>query len=100
MPLVSDIGGRSSDQPIDRSSHELSDWERKIDAIMQVLGRKKLLRGDELRRTIEQLSTEQYESMVYYEKWAYAIEHLMQEKGIISQEELERKIAELKTEGG
>ena len=99
MPLVSDIGGRPSDQPIDRSSHELSDWERKIDAIMAVLGRKKLVRGDELRRTIEELSQEQYESLVYYEKWAYAIEHLLQEKNIISQGEIERKIAELEAEG-
>jgi len=95
MSLVSDIGGHINDQQIDRQPHELSDWERKIDAIMQVLSAKKLIRGDELRRAIEELPKGQYQNLLYYEKWAYAIEQLMLEKKFISTENLDRTISYL-----
>ena len=95
MPLVSDIGGQANDQQIDKTSHDMSDWERKIDAIWQVLSIKKLIRSDELRRAIEQLPKEQYDSLQYYEKWASAIERLLLEKHVISQEQLDRKMSEL-----
>lgn len=98
MSLVSDIGGHSNDQPIDRNPHDLLDWERKIDALMQVLRAKKLIGGDELRRAIEQLPKELYDSLQYYEKWAYAIEQLMIEKEFLTKEMLDRKISDLSKE--
>ena len=39
MPAVHDRGGWPDDTPIDRSEHEYSDWERRVDAVHQVLGR-------------------------------------------------------------
>ena len=95
MVKAHDRGGWPTDQPIDVSEHQLSDWERQVDAIAQILGRKGLTRVDEFRRTIEQLPPERYEAMGYYERWAHAVERLMVEKGVLTTEELEAKVAEL-----
>lgn len=43
----------------------------------------------EFRRTIERMPPVQYLSASYYERWLYAVEALLAEKGIISRHELE-----------
>jgi len=55
---------------------------------------KKVLRVDELRRAIESLPPKAYETMSYYERWISAVETLMIEKGILTQEEIEKRIEE------
>ncbi len=97
MSAVHDLGGRPNDEPIDRSEHVLADWERKIDAMVSLMTRKKLIRVDEHRRAIESLPAERYESMAYYERWAHGLEQLMIEKGIVSAEEMEKKVGEVRT---
>ncbi len=97
MSAVHDLGGRPNDEPIDRSEHVLADWGRKIDAMVSLMTRKKLIRVDERRRAIESLPAERYESMAYYERWAHGLEQLMIEKGIVSAEEMEKKVGEVRT---
>ncbi len=65
--------------------------------MMQLLSSpdKRVIRLDEMRRTIESLPPAQYESLAYYERWATALESLMIEKKILTREEIERKVAEL-----
>ena len=99
MPKVHDRGGWLTNEPIDKSDHQLSDWERRIDAMVQVLTRRNVMKVDELRRAIEELPVERYEAMAYYERWANALERLMREKGLVTREELDRKVAELEGEG-
>ena len=38
MPAAHDRGGWPDETPIDRTEHEYSDWERRVDAVHQVLG--------------------------------------------------------------
>lgn len=99
MPKVHDRGGWPTEEPIDRSDHQLMDWERRVDGLHSVLGQKGLRRTDELRRAIESLDLEQYESLSYYERWTAALEILMIEKGLLTQEEIDRKVAELEQGG-
>lgn len=96
MAKVHDRGGWPTNEPIDTTEHELSDWERKIDAIVQLLSRKGVIRVDEMRRATEQLPLEQYESLAYYERWTESLQRLMVEKGLISTDEMDRKLAELR----
>ncbi len=56
---------------------------------------KALIRVDEVRRAIECLPLDQYESLAYYEKWLTAIETLMIEKGVLTREEIDRKVVDL-----
>ena len=95
MPRVHDRGGWPTDEPIDRSEHAHADWELRVDALHQVLGRKGLRSTDEMRRAIESLPPEEYESIGYYERWTAALEILLVEKGILTTEEIDRKMAQL-----
>ena len=54
---------------------------------------------DEMRRAIENLEPPLYESLSYYERWTAALESLMIEKGILSAEEIDRKMAGLASGG-
>jgi nitrile hydratase len=91
---VHDRGGWPGAGPIDRAEHTYSMWERRTDAIRGVLGAKRLIRTDELRRAVESLELAQYEQLHYYERWIAAIEVLLIEKGILSREEIDRKMGE------
>lgn len=89
---VHDRGGWSTDTPIDRSEHELADWELLTDALVGVLGRQGLMNVDELRRGIESMSPGEYERASYYERWLYSVETVLTEKGVIARGELEARL--------
>ncbi len=99
MPAVHDRGGWPDDTPIDLADHEYSDWERRVDAVHQVLGQQGIRTTDEMRRAIESLPPERYEALSYYEKWTAALELLLIEKGILTAEEIDAKAAELRELG-
>ena len=79
--------------PIDRSQHEVEDWERLADAINGALGAKGLQSTDELRRSIENL--EEYRELSYYERWVAATEKLLIEKDVLSSDEIDERAAEI-----
>ncbi len=83
-----------------QGSHKMRRNESQIAHIPadRVLGRKGIRSTDEMRRAIESLDLERYESMSYYERWTAALEILMVEKGILSTEEIDRKMADLESE--
>jgi hypothetical protein len=94
---VHDRGGWPDAGPIDRAEHTYSMWERRTDAIRGVLGSKKIIRTDELRRAVESIEPAQYEHLSYYERWIVAIEALLIEKGLLTREEIDRKMDEGET---
>ncbi len=98
MPKVHDRGGWPNDNPIDRTEHQMEDWERRVDSLNSVLGEKGLKNTDQLRRAIESLSQDQYESLSYYEKWTEAMEALLIEQGVMTKDEIDSKMAELSQE--
>ena len=95
MPKVHDRGGWPNSEPIDRTEHQLMDWEVRADALHLVLGAKGIRTTDEMRRAIESLEPDKYESLSYYEKWTAALEILMLEKGILTAEEIDREMDHL-----
>ena len=98
MPKVHDRGGWPNDDPIDRSEHDMDEWERRVDSLSSVLGEKGLKTTDQLRRAIESLDQHQYETLSYYEKWTAAMETLLVEQGVMTREEIDLKMAELEKE--
>ncbi len=97
MTRVHDRGGRPGAGPIDKSEHQLSWWEKRTDAIMSLLQSpaKRVIRVDEMRRAIESMEPAAYEKAGYYERWVFALETLLIEKGILTREEIDRKAKEL-----
>lgn len=98
MPKVHDRGGWPTDEPIDMNDHEVMDWEVRANAIRQVLGQKGLMRSDELRRGIENIEPNKYETLGYFERWAESMESLMVEKGILTREEIDQKMSDFASE--
>jgi nitrile hydratase subunit beta len=89
---VHDRGGWPTDAPIDRSEHELTDWELLMDALVGTLGRNGLMNVDELRRGIESMPPTVYEPASYYERWLYSVETILTEKGVLTPGELDARL--------
>jgi nitrile hydratase subunit beta len=90
---VHDRGGWPTDEPIDRSEHQLADWEMLMDAIVGALGQRGVMNVDELRRAIESMEPAAYESATYYERWLYAAETILAENGVVAPGELDARLA-------
>jgi nitrile hydratase subunit beta len=90
-----DLGGvaRYMCEPIDTEPHELTDFDREVDAIRQILGVKAVMSTDELRRGIEALPEEEYLRLSYYERWLRAITAILILKGMIDEAELKAAVA-------
>jgi len=94
-----DVGGMPAG-PIDRAEHHLEDWEVLADAINQALGAKGIKRTDEMRRAREEMDSEVYKSLSYYERWIASMESILAEKKVLSREEIERKVAQMEKRWG
>ena len=96
-----DIGGDPAGA-VSRAEHDHAFWEKRVDAMMMLLSapERQVLRVDELRRGIESLGPEAYDRLSYYERWIGAIKRILVEKGVLTQQEIDRRIAALKARGG
>jgi hypothetical protein len=101
MQPAYDRGGWPDSGPVDRSEHTLADWERQMHAMIRVLTspEARVMRVDEMRRAIESVPPETYESLSYYQRWVTAVEALMIEKGIVTKEEMDARYADLEARG-
>jgi len=90
---VHDRGGLPTDATIDRTEHELADWELLTDALVGALGRHGLMNVDELRRGIESMPRAEYEHASYYERWLYSVETILTEKGVLAAGELDARLS-------
>ena len=95
MPAVHDRGGWPNDEPIDRTEHEHAYWERSTHALLGAIGELRMIVTDELRRGIESLPADEYETLSYYEKWSASIETMLVEKNVLTEDEIDVKVREL-----
>lgn len=89
---VHDVGGRDTEERIDRSEHELADWEVLMDAIVGALGANGTMNVDELRRGIESMDSSAYGQTRYYERWLYSVETILTEKGLLAPGEISERV--------
>ena len=96
MRHVHDRGGWPAAGPVERAEHDYAMWEKRTDAMLRVLTRdQRIMRVDELRRAIESIPPKDYETMSYYERWITAIETLIIEKGLLTREDIDRRVETL-----
>ena len=93
-----DVGGLDAGSIV-REEHDKAPWEKRVDALMVLLGRKKVLGVDELRRGIEELGADAYDRYSYYERWMASMTNLLLEKRIIGVSELGARMAEIEAGG-
>jgi hypothetical protein len=95
-----DIGGLPGAGPINKSQHELADWEILADAVNQALGARGVKRTDELRRAREEMDSDAYREMNYYERWIASMETILIEKGILTKDEIDKRVVEFEKKWG
>lgn len=96
-----DMGGLPAGK-VEPTEHDYAEWERRVDALMAILSGirgKKRMSVDELRKNIEALPPDAYETMSYYERWVTSITQTMIQRGLITTEELARKMADVERRG-
>lgn len=85
---------------VEPSEHDYAEWERRVDALMVLLsgvkGDTPRLTVDELRKNIEAIGPEAYEKMGYYERWVTSITQTMIQRGIVTTDELGRKMEQIR----
>jgi hypothetical protein len=98
-----DMGGLPAGK-VEPTEHSYEEWERRVDALMVLLsgakGGKRLMTVDELRKNIEALPPDAYDRMGYYERWVTSITQIMIQRGVITTDELGRKMAEIDEKRG
>jgi nitrile hydratase subunit beta len=94
-----DIGGLEAG-PVDTSTHDMTYWEKQIDAINMLLAQKGLRRTDENRRYIESLGHDAYNTLSYYERWTAALARQLIDKGVLTQDEIDGKIEQVRARLG
>ncbi len=93
-----DMGGEPAGR-VERSEHELALWEKRVDALNALLSERQLRRVDESRRVIEALAPDVYDRLSYYERWMAALSTLLLQRGVITSDELGRKMEEVRSCG-
>ncbi|HLS85413.1 MAG TPA: hypothetical protein VK043_03885 [Burkholderiales bacterium] len=89
-----DMGGLDAG-PVQRTEHEYAEWERRVDALVMLM-RGHGLTVDESRRNIEALPPAAYDAMGYYERWIASLSHTLIQRGILTSDEIGRKMEEVR----
>lgn len=91
MGHINDVGGLHGFGAIEREEDEPAfhaEWEARVFALHLALLRAEIYNMDEFRYAIERMDPEAYLATSYYERWLAAIETLLEEKGVLPEEEL------------
>lgn len=101
-----DMGGLPAGR-VESVEHDYAEWERRVDAMMMLLtgvsGGKRRMSVDELRKNIESIAPADYDRMNYYERWVTSLTQTMLQRGLITTDDLTRKmeeVAQRKGDGG
>ena len=60
---------------INHDQHDFALWEKRVDALMVLASSAGLMNTDSLRRVLEDMGEEAYETMSYYERWIASVSH-------------------------
>ena len=90
-----DLGGVTKFlcEAVDVAPHALTVFDRRVDALRQILGASGIMRVDELRRGIEAIPEAEYHRLSYYERWVRSIADNLLRKGVVSTGELRAALA-------
>ena len=92
-----DMGGQPAGK-VERGEHGYADWELRVDALRVALGKRVTV--DERRKLIEALPPQAYDTMGYYERWVISLAQALLARGVVTSEELGRKMEEIQARSG
>ena len=92
------MGGQDAG-PVTPDNHDHALWEKRVDAIRQIAADKGYFTVDGLRRALEDMGEEAFETMTYYERWMLATCQNLMAEGVFTTEELNAKMEEIRARG-
>jgi len=92
-----DMGGLEAG-PVEATEHDYAPWEKRVDALMMLLSARGHLKVDELRRNVEALGPDAYDRMSYYERWISSITATLIQRGVLTSDEIGRRMAEIEAQ--
>src|ERR1700750_1511516 len=89
-----DLGGDAKFmcEPVDVEPHALTEFDREVDALRGVLGAKRVMTVDELRRGIEAIPGADYHRLCYYRRWIRSTSDNLLVKGVSTEAELRARL--------
>ena len=93
-----DMGGMDA-SPAEASAHEAEPWAKMITSLAAAMREYDVMRMDELRRALEDLPPEIYEQ-AYFERWSEAMVNLLEEKGLLTRDEVMSRMDAIKAKLG
>ena len=89
-----DMGGLPAGR-VEATEHDYALWEKRVDALMVLLSAAGRITVDELRKNIETLGPDAYDRLSYYERWIHSISQTLLQRGVITIDELGRKMTQV-----
>lgn len=93
-----DLGGQPAGG-IAPAEHDYALWEKRVDALYMIAARNGFFTVDALRRVLEDMGEEAFETMSYYERWVASINQNLMAAGVYSVEELGAKMEAVAARG-
>ena len=85
--------------PVPNDEHDFAIWEKRVDALMILASARGHFTVDGLRRALEDMGEDAFETMTYYERWIASVNQNLIEAGVYSIDELGAKMEEVKGRG-
>lgn len=101
MNGVHDLGGMDGFGPVEPEPDEPvfhAEWEKRVFALDQAMGRHLPTTIEAWRHMREQIDPVTYLTASYYEHWLMVLERQIFEQGLVGPEELKKRMAELAKE--
>ncbi|MFQ1700626.1 ScnB-like protein [Loktanella agnita] len=92
------MGGTAAG-PVPSEQHDFHLWEKRVDALMVLCSTKGHFTVDGLRRVLEDMGADAFETMTYYERWIAAVNQNLIEAGVYTTAELGRRMSEVAARG-
>jgi len=93
-----DMGGTAAG-PVPTDQHDFSLWEKRVDALMIIASGKGHFTVDGLRRVLEDMGEDAFETMTYYERWIASVNQNLIEAGVYTTSELAQRMTEVAARG-
>ncbi len=95
-----DLGGHPATS-LDMNEDEVTFWEQRIDAMVNLLRVKGVITDwAQLRVGIELLDPQDYHRLSYYERWTVALTRIVVAQELVTEEEIKQKVQSLKEREG
>ena len=86
--IASIVGAKRATAAVSQKRITFTDFDKEVDALRAVLGLKRVMTVDELRRGIEAIPEPDHHRLSYYERWVRSIAATLLRKGVVTEQEL------------